>query len=343
MSHNMRRAFTLIELLVVIAIIAILIGLLLPAVQKVREAAARVKCQNNLKQLGLALHNYEATNQQFPPGGRSYGWCIGSPSNHGGITGSLPDSPFLNLHGFVLLLPYLELDNIASKIQLKESMTTRNTPGVPGYSSTPPMQVGNPETGNGVIAGLNPSVFRCPSDNGKPLIIESSDVYSISNNSAIQPSKTNYDFSVQYWSYSAVCNGWARQPYSQRRMFGENSNTRVASVSDSLSNTIAIGETTLDNANGFTPSWAYRGWCQVGVDPGQGINVWLSEFTADGGHPTNPPSRRGRVGSWTWAGSLHTQGANFCFGDGSIRFLNENTNMTTLERFSAMADGQVEN
>src|SRR6187455_3137726 len=104
LDSKTRRGFTLIELLVVIAIIAILIGLLLPAVQKVREAASRMKCANNLKQIALACHNYHDVHDCLPPAGKGYGWCDNSSG-----TG---DARIYNLNGLVLLLPFLEQTNL---------------------------------------------------------------------------------------------------------------------------------------------------------------------------------------------------------------------------------------
>ena len=106
------RGFTLIELLVVIAIIAILIGLLLPAVQKVREAAARMSCQNNLKQLGLACHNYHDANSKLPPGRKSLG------NTQGAAIATFPSDPVvLNHHGLIYLLPYIEQGNLHVAVQ----------------------------------------------------------------------------------------------------------------------------------------------------------------------------------------------------------------------------------
>src|SRR4051794_7536716 len=121
MKSSRRGGFTLIELLVVIAIIAILIGLLLPAVQKVREAAARIKCQNNLKQIGLASHNYASANTYLPPG------YIGPKDPAQGPSVSAP-----YVSSLAILLPYLEQDPL-----FRSMLASINTTSPAGY------QIGN--------------------------------------------------------------------------------------------------------------------------------------------------------------------------------------------------------
>src|SRR5262245_61645046 len=119
-DRRRRLAFTLIELLVVIAIIAVLIGLLLPAVQKVRESAARMQCSNNLKQLGLALHNYEGVNRVFPPA-----YVTQNPYADGTAFGISYGDEYRNgPTGFawgVFLLPFVEQDPLYRQFRLTEA------------------------------------------------------------------------------------------------------------------------------------------------------------------------------------------------------------------------------
>ena len=316
-SSFRRSGFTLIELLVVIAIIAILIGLLLPAIQKVREAAGRSTCQNNMKQLGLAAHNYENQNRRFPAAGENYGTCTSALNGAG-------SKVVTSMNGFIHLLPYLEQSALYNRLDLNAPfivLTTYlyNANGTQGSS-----------TQNLPFMSMELSAFRCPSDNGNPSI-NSPNIYSPSTGNT--GSLSNYDFVTVVNSEYSVCNVWKNAASNARYISGESSKTKVTDITDGTSNTLMFSETTVGGSgkNGATSGWGYRGWVQQGINPGYGgINNWVV---------TAGVTKVGTLKNWGYAGSMHPGGQNFVMGDGSIRFLKETLTTTILTNASLMSDG----
>src|SRR5262245_639769 len=270
-SSRSTAAFTLIELLVIIAIIAILIGLLLPAVQKVREAAARMKCQNNLKQLALACHGYETAKGKLPPAGRGYGWCT-PPTTP-------PLQPFTvqNMSGWILLLPYIEQEGVLGQINPAGAFSDVNTLSPTGMLATPSAGSVTPP-GNGPAMSIVLSMFVCPSDNGNRVQPASEPAYSPT--ATLPGQRTNYDFITSQNDATAQydplggCNYWQRSDKKLRYMFGENSTPSLADAKDGTSNTFMLGESTVEVFNGRANAWGYRGTNMTGVDPALGINIW---------------------------------------------------------------------
>jgi prepilin-type N-terminal cleavage/methylation domain-containing protein/prepilin-type processing-associated H-X9-DG protein len=335
--------FTLIELLVVIAIIAILIGLLLPAVQKVREAAARTQCQNNLKQLGLACHNYHDANQKLPPGRKSLA------NTQGAAIAQFPSDPILlNHHGLLYLLPYIEQGNLYAKFNLNAASGNFMASAVFGYPITPGSALSTPDaiaSGNAALSAAEVKTFLCPSDGGNKLLPIGSVHYSPDGTGGtIAAVKTCYDFIAEDNGVNRY-NWWRGTTTGTRYIFGENSNSTLQTISDGTSNTLLMGEQTLELFNGQTSSWAYAGWVSVGIDPvgnwnltypNQGLNIW--NYNNSTNALNNKPGRRA---SWYNAASLHTGGVNFVFGDGSVRFIQQTIDIPNLTRLSRMGDGEV--
>jgi prepilin-type N-terminal cleavage/methylation domain-containing protein/prepilin-type processing-associated H-X9-DG protein len=325
-DRRSRRGFTLIELLVVIAIIAVLIGLLLPAVQKVREAAARTQCQNNLKQLGLALHNYHDVYNKIPPGGRGpprQVEPVGTESNHAWS---------------YRLLPFVEQDNLFRN----------DLPNLPGYWYYHPEVAQNyPAHYAAVTTPLK--IYRCPasghSDHGQMYAPAFTD-----------PQQTYDDFATM--EYVGIAG-------SDRRVLPDGtpiagmlywqSDLGFKDATDGTSNTMVIGEysgltaqqhfnayqSTSDNTTtwdlGYGTGTACWSWKEIAFPPNSAYFFGGSFYppALDVGTPILSVVCRGALKS------PHAGGINVLYLDGSVHFVPNSIDMTVYKNLADRADGLV--
>lgn len=328
-STSTKRGFTLIELLVVIAIIAILIALLLPAVQQAREAARRSQCKNNLKQFGLALHNYHDTFNMFPP---AY------IDQRGASTGILDDQG--HWAWSALILPNIDLATVYNKLNIGATTASQNI-----LTNKLDMQ--------GKYAA-----FRCPSDTGPQYYDTSvSPGYAIStttgtNNTGL--ALTNYLVSnnSKYVRQRAATNPTDGSTGAVG-VFWRDSNCRIQDITDGTSNTLLMGERAyrpgsyLMNAGTMFATRDYNALGPSAQDvTGPAWNQGLMTIAGSVHFGINPVlTAQDQPQSQSYS-SLHTGGAQFLFADGRVLFISENisnniaTNATdsTLEALAGIGD-----
>jgi prepilin-type N-terminal cleavage/methylation domain-containing protein len=313
-----RSAFTLIELLVVIAIIAVLIGLLLPAVQKVREAANRIQCANNLKQIGLALHNYHDTNGTFPSGHVELKDAAGNFQYYTGWA--------------ISLLPYVEQDNLYRQ-----------------YDNTVP----NQHSRNQAFCQTPVPLYICPSDiNGNQILAPET----IAPDGGSQPNppiryrSSSYkamtgigDFTSTHTYggfWNEVQDAKAAHPAGRGAFHGDGYSglkpERMADVTDGLSNTLFVGERHTkthatrgmfwaDSFNLYSKGATYPGLTNIYLQPD--YDLCASRVDAN-------------YCKYGW-GSLHLGGMNWLLGDGSVRNMSINIDMIVFMALSTIAGDEV--
>jgi len=331
-----RAGFTLIELLVVIAIIAILIGLLLPAVQKVREAAFRLKCQNNLKQLGLAVHNYHDAHKAFPPGGTG-------PD----VSGST--RPVLSMHAFVT--PFIE-QNLAFDL-VGRSYTSNAASAYTGGAGTPLnfATFGNnknfgwvqvpifycPSGTQITSAGLGQTAETIPLTNGSP---ERTLGYTTHYYGVMGPKGTN----MVGGTYQATLGAGVTQQggVSHQGPFGMNTRVRIPEIMDGTSNTLALGEISKNPPQPLSSATAaYRVWTRgcdlVGTIGCASCKNVVYELNSPAGAYNASLNNFNDVSF----SSNHSSGVNFAYCDGSVRFLSDTTPILLLKGLASRNGGEV--